>query len=201
MGRFVVIEGIDGAGTTTQAARVTEALRARGDGVVQTAEPTDGPIGRLLRRVLRQEQGAPDPASLPWLFAADRADHLANRVVPALAEGGWVVSDRYVPSSLAYQSLERPMEDVAVLNAAFPLPDVTVMLDVPVDVALARVLARGGVPDRFERRDTLERVASAYDQALAWVQARGGVVVRLDGTRPIFEVTASILGALPGAVA
>jgi len=196
MGRFVVLEGIDGAGTTTQAARLTQALRERGDDVVQTAEPTDGPVGRLVRNVLRHEQGAADPKALPWLFAADRADHVARLVRPALAEGRWVVGDRYLPSSLAYQSLDRPMDDVIALNVTFPLPDLTVFLAVPAEVAMARITARGGAPERFEKQRTLQRVARSYEQAMDWVQARGGHVVRLDGTQDPDAVFAQVWGAV-----
>lgn len=192
MGRFVVLEGIDGAGTTTQASRLADRLRARGDTVIATAEPTDGPVGRLLRQVLRGEGGAADPAALPWLFAADRADHIARLVAPALSRGHWVVADRYLPSSLAYQSLDRGMDGVAALNDTFPLPDLTLLLRVSADAALARITSRGAPAERFERRDTLARVAAAYESAMAWVVARGGRVVTLDGEASADAVEAAV---------
>lgn len=194
MGRFIVLEGVDGAGTTTQAGRLTDRLRASGASVVQTAEPTDGPVGSLVRRVLRNEHGAADPQALPWLFAADRADHIARLVCPALASGTWVVADRYLPSSLAYQSLDRSMEEIAVLNQQFPLPDLTLLLRVPAEVAMERITSRGAGRDRFESRETLERVARAYDAAMAWVAARGGRVVTLDGTQSPEAVEAEVWG-------
>ena len=75
-GRFFVLEGLDGAGTTTQAARLAAHLREHGREVIETHEPTDGPVGRLIRQALRGEEGAVDRQTLPWMFAADRADHL-----------------------------------------------------------------------------------------------------------------------------
>ncbi len=115
MGRFIVLEGLDGAGTTTQAALLAEWLGARGE-VVQTREPTAGPIGRLIRSSLRAEPDSPAETSLPWLFAADRAEHLTRVIEPALARGAWVISDRYYHSSLAYQSLVQPLERLLALN-------------------------------------------------------------------------------------
>ncbi|MCB9665125.1 MAG: dTMP kinase [Alphaproteobacteria bacterium] len=192
MGSFVVLEGLDGAGTTTQAARLTERLEAAGHVVLRTAEPTGGPIGRLLRTTLQGGDGAADRASLPWLFAADRADHLARTVEPALAAGRWVVSDRYVPSSLAYQSLDRPLDLVDGLNRWFRLPDLTVFVHAPVEVCLARIAARGEAVELFEERETLTRIAAAYEVVLPLLEARGARVARVDGTRSVDEVAARI---------
>ena len=139
---FLVLEGLDGAGTTTQSERLAQALSARGE-VVLTREPTDGPVGRIIREVLRGDQRAPTVDTLPWLFAADRADHLTRKVEPALRRGAYVVSDRYYHSSLAYQSLTLPLEDVSALNS-FRSPHITFFLDVPVDECLARIGKRGG---------------------------------------------------------
>jgi dTMP kinase len=196
VGRFVVIEGIDGAGTTTQARRLVERLRARGEEVVATNEPTDLPVGVLIRRVLRKEEGAPDPSALPWMFAADRADHLARRVRPALARGAWVVSDRYLPSSLAYQSLQRPLDEVEALNAAFEAPDVLVFVDVPVDVALARVAARGAERELFEEAAWLTRVVRQYHLVMERLAARGWRVVHVDGSQDLDAVEAAVREAV-----
>ncbi len=192
MGRFVVIEGIDGAGTTTQTQRLVARLRAAGESVLATNEPTDLPIGVQIRRVLRKEEGAPHPNTLPWLFAADRADHQVRRIQPALAAGSWVVSDRYLPSSLAYQSLQRPLEEVEALNASFPAPDVLVFVHVPVEVALERVAARGAARELFEERAWLEQVAERYDVVMDRLVARGWNVVRVDGTASMDAVAAAI---------
>lgn len=195
MGRFVVIEGIDGAGTTTQAARLVARLRADGADVVATNEPTDLPIGRLIREVLRRAPDAPDRAALPWMFAADRCDHLARRVLPALERGAWVVSDRYLPSSLAYQSIEAPLALVDGLNQGFRAPDLLVMIEVPVDVALNRVLARGGKRELYEERAWLERITDRYAEVVALLEGRGWKVLRIDGTAEIEAIAASIAEA------
>src|SRR4051794_39709628 len=108
-GRFIVIEGLDGAGTTTQTERLATRLREEGHRVLTTREPSDGPVGMLLRQALTGRltlPGAHAPLAdetLALLFAADRTDHLASRVEPALGRGEVVLCDRYVLSSLAYQ--------------------------------------------------------------------------------------------------
>ena len=109
-GKFVVLEGMDGAGTTTQAARLAEALRARGVHVRLTREPSDGPIGMMVRQVLTGRivspaGRAPGWATMALLFAADRMDHVESEIEPFLLAGGTVISDRYDASSLAYQSV------------------------------------------------------------------------------------------------
>jgi dTMP kinase len=133
---------------------------------------------------------------LPWLFAADRADHLEGRVEPALRAGAWVVSDRYVPSSLAYQSLAMDLEDVYTLNASFRVPDLTLFLSVPVRVALARVLQRDAPREIFEVEDRLEAVAERYERVLQRLRERGDPLVVLDGTLPVERVHQQILTAL-----
>jgi dTMP kinase len=191
MSRFVVLEGLDGAGTTTQSARLVATLRSRGANVVATREPTDGPVGRVIRQVLRAEAGSPDVHALPWLFAADRADHLWRTVEPALARGEWVVSDRYYHSSLAYQSLTLPLERVHALNADFRVPHVTIFLAVPVDVCLERISGR---PEKeiYEERDRLVKIEAAYRRVNDFLRARGEPIVELDGTRPPDEVEAAV---------
>lgn len=193
---FIVLEGLDGAGTTTQLAALGEALAEAGAQVLITREPTTGPVGRVLRRSLAGDADAPPMAALPWLFAADRADHVFREIEPSRAKGVWVLSDRYVPSSLAYQSLTLPLEEVMALNAAFPAPDLLVFVDVPVDVGLARVHARGGPREIFERRDRLVPVAEAYERVLARLAARGDVIRRVDGTADVQTVTAAVIAAV-----
>ena len=197
-GRFIVIEGLDGAGTTTQVDRVVSALAARRIATVATREPTDGPVGRLIRRVLRAEPDAPDVRTLPWLFAADRADHLYGKVLPTLDSGKWVVSDRYLHSSLAYQSLTLPLERVHALNADFLSPDLTFFLDVPVDVCLTRMDGRSE-REIFEHREQLEQISASYTRVLDFLEAKGQRIVRLDGTQSPEAVTGVILAAVDDA--
>lgn len=177
-GAFIVLEGIDGSGSTTHTKLLAQALRARGLRVVETCEPSSGPVGSLIRQVLQKRLFVADaagPRSFAWstmalLFAADRMDHLDSTIVPALREGAVVLSDRYDLSSLAYQSCTAPNGDKVVpwireLNAAALRPDLTLVLDVPVEVAEERRRARGGLEEMFETRDLQARLAGVYADA------------------------------------
>lgn len=195
-GRFIVLEGLDGAGTTTQAARLTAWLRSQGREVVPTHEPTDGPVGRLIRQALRREEGAVHLDTLPWMFAADRADHLTRLVEPSLRAGVDVVSDRYLHSSLAYQSTQRPLEQVWSLNEQFRVPDLTVFMQIPVEVGLARITARGSSREVFEEQARLDAIAGQYEVVLERLEERGDPIVRVDGEASIEEVHAAIVAAV-----
>src|SRR5204862_347715 len=124
-GRFIVLEGVDGAGTTTQTRALAAALAARGHIVTTTCQPSDGVIGKLVRSQLRATDDPPDPRALALLFAADRLDHIHRVVEPALARGEVVISDRYVASSWIYQGLACDPQWVRTINAHAPWPDLT----------------------------------------------------------------------------
>lgn len=195
---FLVVEGLDGAGTTTQARQLANALRARGLRTTETHEPTERPVGRTLRQALRRELTLPDggpldPATMALLFAADRIDHLRATVEPALSRGEVVISDRYVHSSLAYQSDELPIRWVDAINARARRADLVLWLEVPVDVCIERLSQRGGTPEIYEQKDVLERVAQRYEEAL---KLRPEPVVRIDGTGSVDEVTAALVRAV-----
>jgi dTMP kinase len=204
-GRFVVFEGLDGAGTSTQVRLLADRLRRdRPDRNVHvTAEPSPGPVGALIRQVLKGRTtavtalGQPrpfDPRALALLFAADRLDHVACEIAP-LVEAGWlVISDRYVWSSLAYQSLDAPLAWVAEANRFAPPPDLLVVLEVPAQVGLSRVDASRPGREIFEQADTLEKVAVAYRDALAAWPARRSLV--LDGSQPVEDIASRIFTAL-----
>lgn len=185
-GRMVALEGLDGSGGTTQAALLEAAGRHRGLPVRRTREPSDGPVGRLIRAELAG--GTLGDAVLPYLFAADRRDHLDRVVLPAVARGELVVSDRYVLSSLAYQSPAHGLERVMALNADFPAPDLTLMLDLAPEACLERIERRGALRDRFESLDRLRVILEGYEAAIRLVRARGWKVVRVDGALPPEEV-------------
>lgn len=171
-GRFIVLEGIDGSGTTTQGRALAELFEQAGIAACFTWEPSSGPLGVLLREVMA---GGGDGVSRAWdcmalLFAADRLDHLARAVQPALQRGVTVICDRYDLSSLAYQSATASLEDSAVpwiraLNQRALRPDLTLVLDVDPDVAEARRAERGAPSDLFERRDLQRRLARIYASA------------------------------------
>jgi dTMP kinase len=198
-GRFVVLEGLDGAGTTTQTAELTRRLTVRGLRVLATAEPSRGPIGTLARlaisRRLRGGDGKDlDRGALSLLFAADRLDHAQAEIVPALVSGRWVVSDRYALSSLAYQTLDLPERFVAQINARAPRPDLTILLELPPELAVKRRRAAKPEADLFEELATQRRVAKNYRR---YVEPREGLpdlgpIVRLDAAQPIVAVAEQI---------
>jgi dTMP kinase len=199
-GRFVVIEGLDGAGTTTQARLLGERLRAAGRAVHVTAEPSGGPVGALVRQVLQQRVtgglgGGFDPHALALLFAADRLDHVAAEVAPRLAEGCDVVSDRYALSSLAYQGLTTgELAWVEAINRRAPAPDLTVFLRVRPGLALGRRRATGTAPELYEVDAFQRRVARAYERSLALLRRRGQRVEVLDGEAPVERVAEAVAG-------
>jgi len=202
-GKFIVIEGLDGAGTTTQADKLTKYAReVQGIDVVLTAEPSKGPVGSMLRLALANriamKGGAPLTSdTLALLFTADRLDHIASVVEPALAAGKMVVCDRYVMSTLAYQAKsEADLLWLFQLNARAPKPDVTVFLRVPTPVGLARISGRGE-RDIFETEQFLARVERNYETVLA--EADVGPVAVVDGTAPVQTVAGAIRrGHSPG---
>lgn len=206
-GVFVVVEGIDGSGSTTHTKLLGKALRQRGLKVLETCEPSPGPIGSLIRQVLSRRLFVPDatgPRAFAWstmalLFAADRMDHLDSTIVPALREGTVVLSDRYDLSSLAYQSVTAPTGDKVVpwireLNAAALRPDITVVIDVPVEVAEERRRSRGGMEEIFESRELQTRLCEVYRHAESLVPHDR--VAHVTGEGAVSDVAAAILNAV-----
>lgn len=191
-GRFIVLEGIDGSGTTTQAARLAGSLRAAGHGVVSTREPSDGPLGVVLRQALTRRLVGLSDRALALLFAADRLDHLVSVVEPALAEGKVVVSDRYVLSSLAYQGMRLPLGWVETLNAAARPADLTLYLEVDPRTAARRREGRGGAAELFDADAVQRAVARAYGRVVR-KHARAQHVKRVDGRGSPDEVAREIL--------
>ncbi|MFI5047387.1 MAG: dTMP kinase [Acidimicrobiia bacterium] len=164
--RFVVVEGGDGSGKTTQVGRLADALRARGHVVCTTFEPGATAAGAVLRDVLLHGRDPVSSVAEALLMAADRAQHVAEVVAPALARGEWVVSDRFLASSLVYQGVVRGLgvEVIRGMNEAATAgvrPDLVVVLDVPESQARAR---RDGTPDRLEAEEGTfhAQVAAAY---------------------------------------
>ena len=152
-GRFIVLEGGDASGKSTQARRLAWRLGAEGHDVVQTFEPGDTEVGREIRELLLEGPDRIEPATEALLLAADRAEQVNEIIRPALARGADVVADRYVPSSLAYQGIGRGLgvdvvEQINQLATGGLEPDVVVVLDVSDDVAATR---REHPEDRLER--------------------------------------------------
>lgn len=180
---FIVIEGLDGAGTTTQAALLGKRLEDAGIPHLTTKEPTDGPIGRLIRQALRKEISLPSEA-LAMLYAADRADHLysENGVMKHLDNGDIVVSDRYFYSSVAYQGLTIPADDIKALNDSFPHPELLVFIDTPVEECMRRSASRGEATELFEKEDVLRRTRDGYIAEIRRLP-EGVRLLVIDGTR------------------
>ena len=164
-GKFITLEGLDGAGKSTHVGAIADLLRARGKDVVATREPGGTPLGEKLRSVLLSEKLNIDTETL-LMFAA-RREHIGRVIEPALAAGRWVVSDRFTDATYAYQGAGggMPRERIAALEAwviGGLTPDLTLVFDVPVDTALARLA--GVSKDRFESegRSYFERVRAGY---------------------------------------
>lgn len=188
MGKLIALEGIDGAGTTTQCDLLVKALADKDIPVHRTAEPSQGPIGQLLRRALRREEPLDDMSLVP-LFAADRLDHVTREIAPKLAAGVNVVTDRYTLSSLAYQSLIAPLDYVTAVNEHARPADLTIFVRVHPPVAEKRRKARGGVAERFDAKSHQEQIAQRYEHTLHLATPH----VVIDGTADIQTVHTHIL--------
>lgn len=169
MGKFITVEGIEGVGKSTNVSHLTKAIEALGHAVISTREPGGTPMAERIREMLIEHGDEPmsDVAELLLMFAS-RSLHVNNVIVPALASGTWVVCDRFVDASRAYQGGGRglPMEDIdqiARLVLGDLKPDVTILLDAPVEIGMSRADKRGA-PDRFEteRAAFFERVRECY---------------------------------------
>jgi dTMP kinase len=201
-GLFLVLEGLDGAGTTTQAQQLATWLKARGRRIHLTAEPSRGPIGTQVRHVLSgRVRGAGgrdfDARSLALLFAADRLDHWESEIDSRLEEGCDVISDRYVLSSLAYQAVstgDAPW--VAAINSMAPAADLTVFLRVAPSVALRRRYAAGSEREIFEFPDFQRKVHRAYVRALAGMVDAGERVVEVRGEGTIEAIGNAVTRAV-----
>jgi dTMP kinase len=198
---FAVFEGGDGSGTSTQ----LELLRKRFDGpglppFHATFEPTGGPIGVLIRGVLKGEI-ALRPETTARLFAADRNEHLygPEGVAERCGRGELVVSDRYVPSSLVYQGIECGDELPSSLNGAFPLPELLIFFDLESGAALKRIASRPG-RDIYEYPDFQARVRSRYQALLPRYEEAGVRVERIDASLPPGEISEQVwrmIGKMP----
>ncbi|NDY43613.1 dTMP kinase [Dissulfurirhabdus thermomarina] len=165
-GRLVVVEGVDGSGKSTLAAALHRRLTGAGVPSVLTFEPTTGPFGRRLRESFTSPGRLPPGEELA-LFLADRREHVAQVIAPALAAGKVVVCDRYYFSTMAYQGARGlDPDEIRRTNEAFaPVPDLVLLLVLPVAEALRRIREkRGEAPNNFEAQADLERVAAAFDR-------------------------------------
>ena len=201
-GRFITLEGIEGAGKSTVAKLVIDVLTARGITARLTREPGGTPLAERVRQiVLERGSEAVSPAAETLLMFAARGIHVENLIRPALARGEWVVCDRFTDATRAYQGYGRGLDQAWIEQLASAVhrdlqPDCTLLLDLPVAVGLSRARSRSGpAADRFEseREEFFERVRRGYLD----IATREPKRVRLiDASRPLPEVTAQVAKVL-----
>ena len=197
-GALIVIEGIDGSGSTTQSNMLLQWLQRVGVPSMFTREPSKGPIGGVLRLHIGKRLELAGPQAEALAFAADRMDHVNSEIVPALARGITVVADRYYLFSLAYQALSCDLAWLREINRFALRPDLTVFLSVPVNVGVARFSSRA-TRERFEEdRGELARIAGMYDAAIARLREEGEDVQVIDGDRSPDAVHADIVRLAAG---
>ncbi len=189
---FIVFEGLDGAGTTTQIRNLAKYYEVNGRRYHITNEPTSSPIGTLIRQIL-QKKVMTTPDALAYLYAADRSDHLYNPdhgITRLLSDGSIVMSDRYFYSSIAYQSVECDRDLIERINR-FPSPEFLIFIDTPVDECMARIEKRGGEKELFDRAGFLRLVRENYMRQLDALP-EGVHLLVVDGTAGIDDVERSV---------
>lgn len=200
-GRFITLEGGEGAGKSTQRAALAEALRGAGLEVVETREPGGSPGAEEIRSLLvHGEAGRWDAETEALLVFAARRDHLRQCIRPALEAGHWVVCDRFADSTYAYQGYGRGLE-LAALRRLYDFavgdlrPDLTLLFDLPVAAGLARAAGRSGAAERFEALGSAfhERVRAGFLEMAAAEPERFAVI---DALQPPAAVTEAMLAAL-----
>jgi dTMP kinase len=209
MGGLVAFEGGEGAGKSTQLRLLADELVGRGRDVVITYEPGDTPVGARLRELLLDPATSVTPQTEALLYAADRAEHVAHVIAPALARGAVVLTDRYIDSSIAYQGYGRGLDVGEVTRASLWAtgglrPDLTVLLDLPAEEGLRRARGRNSVADRLESEglDFHARVRAGF-LALADADPLRYAVIAADGTpeevaREVWLAVARVLTTVGG---
>ena len=191
-GRFIVFEGIDGSGKSTQIKNISKRLEILGNKIYSTFEPTDGPIGLLIRQMLSGKV-ATDQRTIASLFAADRTDHLVNQengVCLKVDQGEMVLCDRYYFSSYAYHAQYIDMEWVIhanSLNADILRPDVTIFIDVDPDICFERIKLSRSNFDMYEKIDVMKKVRANYFQAFDVLKDLEKIII-IDGNTTMERV-------------
>lgn len=206
-GLFIVLEGVDGAGTTTHTSLLTKALRKKGLPIRTTREPSDGPIGVMIRQILTGRLVVPGisgnrPSSwttMALLFAADRMDHLEATIHPNLMDGVTVISDRYDISSVAYQSITgggepETVEWVRQINRHARRPDLTIVLDVDPAETARRRSERSVGHEIFDDLELQQQLAAFYRDIEKYFP--GDNIVHIDAARPVDQVALDVLHAV-----
>ena len=187
--RFRVLEGLDGAGTTTQLNLLEKKYNTGKNTVITTCEPSHFPTGKLIRKILSGEISSA-ASTIARLFSADRDNHLFNPecgIIRMIKNGKTVISDRYLFSSLAYQSIDLDFDFVYGLNSDFPLPQVTFYLDTPLDICMERIIQRGNKTEIYEKKDYLQKVERNYKKCIEFYSEKCKIII-LDGSKSITEI-------------
>ena len=189
---FIVLEGIDGAGTSTQ---IKKLVQSNPDKYIATAEPTSGPTGKFLRQMLAGDFKV-DERTNAYLFAADRCEHIFGKggVKELCEEGKTVVSDRYFFSSLAYQSVSCGLELPQLLNSPFPLPEYLFFFDINPEVSLARVNARNASKEIYENIEAQKKIAALYEKVISMYESDSRLreemkIIRIDASKSIEDIS------------
>lgn len=189
---FIVFEGIDGAGTSTQIKKLVDNAPEK---YIANAEPTSGPTGKFLRRMLSGEFQV-DEKTNAYLFAADRCEHIFGKCgVKELCESGKiVVSDRYFFSSLAYQSVSCGLELPQLLNSPFPLPEYLFFFDINPEISLGRVNARNGHKEIYENIEAQKKIAALYEKVISMYEQNPALreemkIIRIDASKSIDDIS------------
>ena len=190
---FIVFEGIDGAGTSTQIKKICEKNPQK---FFQTAEPTSLETGKFLRKMLGGEFSV-DEKTNSFLFAADRAEHLygKNGIIEQINNGKTVISDRYLFSSLAYQSISCGEELPKLLNSTFPLPEILFFFEIDPEISLKRVDSRNEKKEIYEKIETQKKIALEYEKIISEYENNKSCtmkIIRIDAAKSIEEISEAI---------
>ncbi len=190
-GKLIAFEGCDGSGLSTQTTLAAEWLRGKGYDVFKTKEPTDSFIGKTIRSILKKEIKTGQEA-LQLLFCADRAHHLESEILPAMENGSIVLTDRYVMSTLAFGSLDADAGWLEKLNEKFPKPDLTIIIDVPENVSIERIVRSRPKTELFEETKKLKIIRENYRR----LSKEFPNTVTVDGTKSVEDVFKGVENAI-----
>lgn len=193
MKNTIVIEGLDGAGTTTQMKLIAKRLENENRKVFITHEPTDNPIGKVVREVL-QKKIKTTPEALALLFSSDRDDHLYNKeygLLEKINQGYVIITDRYMYSSIAYQGAECDIEYIKAINGRFPHPSHLIFIDTTPESCMERIEKRGCEKELFERLEFLKKVRANYLEQFSSLPPQVNYL-KIDGEKTIEEVEEEI---------
>lgn len=192
LNNMIVFEGLDGAGTTTQNKLLKDYLEKKGKNVFLTHEPTDNPIGKVVRQVL-QHKFTTTPEALALLYSSDRHDHLYNGdygIIQHLEKGEFVLADRYFYSSIAYQGVECSTDYIRSINE-YPAPEFVIFIDTAVDDCISRIEKRGEAKELFDRAEYLCKVRANYINEFNALPSETNLL-KIDGRKSIEEIHSSI---------